>query len=229
MEYKYETHCHTKETSGCATATAEEQVELYKKMGYSGLITTDHFFNGNCRVDRTLSWEEKIDCYCLGYEHAKQAGDKLGMTVMFGIEYTFLGTDLLLYGLTKKWLKENPQIMDMKVPQLIKLIHNAGGMVIHAHPFREVDYIDTIRLYPRDVDGVEVYNAGNMSEEMNVRADWYADSYGLPKTSGSDRHHNWFETFGGICTERKIENIGDYINAVKSGGVTRLIKGDKLK
>ena len=45
--YKYEMHCHTAEGSKCGRATGAEMADFYKSMGYSGLVISDHFFNGN--------------------------------------------------------------------------------------------------------------------------------------------------------------------------------------
>ena len=44
-----------------------------------------------------------------------------------------------------------------------ELVHAAGGMVIHAHPYREEDYIPEVRLFPEWVDGVEGINATHSS------------------------------------------------------------------
>ena len=48
--FRYETHLHTAEGSGCASASGAEQARRYKALGYDGIIVTDHFFNGNCAV-----------------------------------------------------------------------------------------------------------------------------------------------------------------------------------
>ena len=58
----------------------------YKEIGYTGLIVTDHFFNGNCAVPKDLPWKERIDMYYAGYEDAKAEGDKIGLQVFFGLE-----------------------------------------------------------------------------------------------------------------------------------------------
>lgn len=60
MSYKYETHMHTSEGSACGRSSAEEMVRSYKEQGYTGVFVTDHFFNGNCSVDRSLPWAEKV-------------------------------------------------------------------------------------------------------------------------------------------------------------------------
>lgn len=223
MEYIYETHCHTSQVSACGKVTGGELARFYKKAGYDGIIVTDHFFNGNCAVDRSLDWETKCELYCEGYKDAKRVGDEIGLTVLFGIEYSFYGTDLLTYGLDEQWLKAHPEVMEICVTDYMKLVRESGGMIVHAHPFREAFYIDTIRLYPYDVDAVEVFNAGNSNDEFNKRALWYAQSYGLPKTAGSDRHDVVDPARGATVFDQKIETIQDYIRLVKSNSVARLI------
>ena len=61
-----------------------------------------------------------------------------------------------------------------------------------------------------------MYNGGNHRPEYNERARWYAESYGLPQTSGSDTH--WSDMFvGGILTECDIRSTEDYLSVVRSG------------
>ena len=86
--FKYDTHVHTSEASGCARTTGAEMADAYKSKGYDGIMITDHFFNGNSAVPRELPWEEKIDLFCRGYENAKKRGDEIGLTVLFCWEYT---------------------------------------------------------------------------------------------------------------------------------------------
>ena len=62
------------------------------------MVVTDHFFNGNTAIDRSLPWEEKVELYCRGYENAKEEGDKIGLDVFFGVEWAFHGDEFLLYG-----------------------------------------------------------------------------------------------------------------------------------
>lgn len=224
--YKYETHLHTAEASGCATASGAEQARRYKDEGYDGIIVTDHFFNGNCAIHNYYDWYDRVRQFCKGYENAREEGEKIGLKVFFGIEYTYFGADLLTYGVDLDWLYQNNNVMDISVYEYIKRVHDAGGIVVHAHPFREADYIKEIKLLPNWVDGVEVYNAGNKKEEFNERALWYAKQYDLPQTAGSDNHHLSSERLSGVLSETPLESINDYINAVKDRTLSGIIIPD---
>jgi len=213
--YKYETHLHTSEASKCARISGSEQAIQYKKAGYDGIIITDHFFGGNTCIDTSLSWEDRINLFCKGYEEAKKTGDKIGLQVFFGLEQTFEYTDFLIYGLDKEWLLMHPEIEKCTIAQQYKLVKEFGGMVIHAHPFRDRPYIDQIRLYPNLVDGVEVINYGNYEDE-NMNAYKYAKEYNLPMTCGSDGHGHQV-LGGGIRTNIKLNSIEDYIDLILSG------------
>ena len=52
--YFYEMHCHTSEGSDCSSSTGEEMAVYYKSLGYDGIFITDHFFNGNSRINFTM-------------------------------------------------------------------------------------------------------------------------------------------------------------------------------
>ena len=41
-QYRYEMHLHTAEGSRCADRTVEEQLTLYRDLGYAGVCLTDH-------------------------------------------------------------------------------------------------------------------------------------------------------------------------------------------
>ena len=212
---KYETHCHTREASACATAAGEKQAEFYKARGFTGMIVTDHFVNGNTTAPREASWEEKINILCSGYEAAKKRGDEIGIDVFFGWEYGYKGMDLLTYGFDKEWLLSHPEITDMSVKEYCDFVHSEGGLIVHAHPFREDWYIDMIRLVPRECDGCEVINSCRKDLE-NSMASFYADMYGLRRTAGSDNHHAKQSRLSGISTHERIQSIEDFTRIIRS-------------
>lgn len=219
--YRYETHLHTKEASACARSTAEELVLAYQAAGYAGIMVTDHFYHGNCAIDRNMPWEDWVELFCRGYENARAAGERIGLPVFFGWEESYQGTDFLIYGLDKAWLKKHPELKEITVEEQYRLVHGAGGMVIHAHPYREEWYIPEIRLFPEFVDGVEVFNASHYGKKTgedgrslyDAKALEYAERYQLPKTGGSDIHSTSL-LYGGMQFERRLADITDYIGAV---------------
>ncbi len=219
--YKYETHIHTSQGSDCSHWSGDSIVERLHELGYSGCFITDHFFNGNTAVDRSLPWDVKINLFCQGYEAAKKKGDELGFQVFFGWEFAMNGTEFLTYGLDKQFLLDNPQIMEMPLDKYADFIHEKGGFVVHAHPFREAGYISVIRLYPHHVDGVEVINCGN-APQFNERAKWYAKAYDIPMTGGTDAHHLWGYHSGGIALDEKLADAKDYLNRLREGRITQI-------
>ena len=226
--FKYETHCHTSMGSRCAVMSVDDVLKLYKKHKFTGIFITEHFLNGNTTIDKTLPWKEQIERYCKAYEEAKCLGEKYGLDVFFGWEYSYWykgkcgkscgGNDFLTYGLDKAWLLAHPEIINLELPEYCDFIHENGGFIIHAHPFRESDYIDMIRLVPKFVDGVEVLNSSRPDGENRI-AEIFADFYGLPKTSGSDFHSMERQWISGIETEEKITSPYDMLKLIKENKV----------
>ena len=142
--YKYETHLHTSPVSKCGKASVKETVEFYKSLGYDGIFITNHFLDGNVNIDRNLPYEEKIDFYFSDYEEGVKLGNEIGLKVFLGVELAYKGTDFLVYGLSKEWFLQHPEILDMKKSDELKLMMDSGALVIHAHPYREASYIDHI-------------------------------------------------------------------------------------
>lgn len=227
--YAYETHLHTSEGSACGRCPGADMARACKQAGYTGIFVTDHFVHGNTAVDRSLPWEDWVEGYCKGYEHAKEAGDEIGLQVFFGWEQSYQGQDFLVYGLDKAWLKAHPEIRDCTVEEQYGLVKQSGGMVIHAHPFRQAAYIPKVRLFPEYVDGVEVINTSHLrsvedpcgDSEYDKLALEYAEKYGLPHTGGSDIH-NTNLTGGGMAFPHRLNSVRDFINAVLSGEGTVL-------
>ncbi len=219
MQYIYETHLHTIEASACSGTPGADYIEYMSGLGYSGIIVTDHFFNGNCAVPRNLPWNERVEQYCSGYEHALEAAKGTDFTVLFGIEYNFQGDEYLLYGVDKKWLLDNPDIMDKSRSEVHEAVNKAGGIMIQAHPYRERDYLDTIRLAPSSVDGIEGFNAAN-PDYQNAWGYKYGKEHNFLMTGGSDVHRMIQEDMGGTSFPYRIETIQDFVKAFRAGDGT---------
>lgn len=216
--YLYETHLHTAPVSRCAGATPEETVRFYKEIGYAGIFVSNHFLDGNINIDRALPYEERIRFYFSDYEKALAVGRELGISVFCGVEMSYGGTDFLVYGLDQAWYLAHPEIEGMPKSKLLPMLIEEGALVIHAHPFREAAYIDHIRLFPRCVHGVEIFNACR-SEFENRLAAQYTENYGLIRYAGSDNHKaGALKTLGGMMTDHPIADEADYVCTVLGGG-----------
>ena len=215
MGFLYETHLHTCEASKCGRIHGEDYISYMMEKGYSGMVVTDHFFNGNTCVPADLSWKERVEIYCSGYERALKAAEGKDFNVMFGVEFNFNKDEYLLYGIDKQWLLDNECIMEMTRHELYEAVHKAGGIMIQAHPFRERDYLSNIKLVPSAVDGIEVYNAAN-SANMNALGFEYCTKLGLPMTAGSDIHFHRDNEMGGMLFDNKINSIEEFVRAVIS-------------
>ena len=242
--YRYETHLHTSPVSRCGKVSARDNLEFYKSLGYAGVFITNHFLDGNLNMDFHRPYEERIHYYFSDYEAALPIGKELGIDVFCGVElsYDFSdydaalrlsretgldipsegtyrkgGTDFLIYGLDKSWFLTHPEVEGMHKSELLALMMDSGALVIHAHPFREAGYIDHIRLYPRLVHGVEVYN-GCRTDFENEMAAQYAKNYGLLPFAGSDNHRGKdLPHLGGMESDTPLTDEQDFVRRVKAG------------
>ena len=157
-------------------------------------------------------------------EDAEAEGDKIGLDVFFGYEAGYDGTEFLLYGIDKAWMKAHPELRSVSVEEQYGLVHEAGGLVMHAHPYREEAYIPEVRLFPDFVDGVEGINAAHLwystalrdKTVYDKRAVAYGRAHGFPMSAGSDIHStNLFG--GGMAFCRRLHSATDYVQAVMGG------------
>lgn len=233
--YLYETHLHTRPASACANDSGYEMAHAAHEMGYAGIIVTDHNWGGNSGLDRALPWEEWVTAFASGYRDAKRYADTHDFDVFFGYEAGFSGTEFLIYGVTPEWMIAHPELREMGLEDHLRLVQSAGGIAIHAHPYREEWYIPEIRLFPELVDGVEAVNAthsSHLSTCHNVaaydeRAIAYAREHDLPMSAGSDIHST--RLFGGgVAFAHRLRSIGDFISAIKNRTDYVLTNGDEV-
>jgi len=236
MAYRYETHCHSAEGSACSRLSVTDLVHLYRDHGYAGLVLTNHF-TGNFAFENDISWRDRVNRYFDICEDAAEVGKTCGVQVFPGMEHsamydvsnyrTSTGTDFLVYGLSREWWLDFGGAFTTYVEKDLDVFRAAGAYVIQAHPFAEARHIDFVRLLPRHIDAVEVVN-GCKDDETNARALWFARSYGLAMSGGSDTHRvGDGHRLCGVETDAICENIFDLIEAIRSGN-GRPFAGDKV-
>lgn len=225
MEYRYETHLHTCQGSACGVSTGAEQARYYKQRGYTGVFITDHFFGGNCAIERGLPWRERIERFCAGYEDARREGERIGLDVFFAWEQNYDGDEYLVYGPDPAWLLSHPEIEHCTRAEQLALVHAAGGAVIQAHPFRDRGYIKYILLGLKYCDGIEMVNTTN-HDYCDACAAKYAREYNLVVTAGTDNHdYRKFEPerVSGVALDERLTCAGDYARLITSRGAIRPI------
>lgn len=215
IQYRYETHCHSNRCSRCAHSTPAELVQAYYKKNFSGLVLTDHFIHGNHCVDPSLSWEDRMKCYYHAYLEAKDAAQHLDFDVLFGIEHAYGGgLEVLCYGIDLDFLVGNPDIPQLNIREFAGRVHEYGGILIHAHPYR---WAGPELELPLDIlDGIEVHNAGNPPDK-NLLAKQLADTTQLFQTSGTDLHIITDPRLGtaGITLPYRVRTAAELVNALK--------------
>ncbi len=220
MNYLYETHCHGSQCSRCAKSTTQALVRAYKEAGYAGMVLTDHFIYGNTAVSRNLPWEQRMQKYYDAFLEAKAVGDELDFDVIFGIEHHYGGgKEVLVYGIDLDFLVDNPDIPELSMEAFAHRVHEAGGLMVQAHPYRDRYYInDSMPILPDLMDGIEIYNAWNGAGE-NLPAWKLAQSKNLICTCGGDTHADWDKMVGaaGVLLSRRVKTSREFADALKEG------------
>lgn len=216
--YKTELHVHSVDASECARADVHCLVERYTDLGYSTLVLTNHFASFSLRYLKCDEWEQFIDKYIDAYKKLKKAA-KGKLEILLGVEIRLKDcpNDYLLYGITEEFLKSNPYLYKKSIEELYNLAKENEILVIQAHPFRNNMQITP----PHLIDGIEVHN-GSLGGYYNIDsrndiAELWAEKFGLIKTSGSDFHTPMDKINSGIITKKKIKNLSQLIEILKSG------------
>ena len=157
-----------------------------------------------------------------GYEKAKQAGDKYGLDVFLGWEFTVKGADFLTYGLDLNFLLANPDVDKLSIMEYSELVRRCGGFLAQAHPYRDEYYIEhNYPTKPDLIDAIEVYNSMDR-KTANAKALAFAEKHDLPMQAGTDSHSIRERHYSGIALQEKAESIYDIIEAIKTRNVTLL-------
>ena len=218
----FDTHIHTSESSRCSDISAKELVRLYKEANYDAIFITDHLYTRHSRkfygYDGTQPWSYVIDKLLVGYHTALDEGKKLGLEVYLGVELHLddHNNDYLIYGIDEEFLYKHENLQRMTLPEVSKITHDNGLLLIQAHPFRPNitrDYLDFI-------DGVEVFNGHPNHASQNRKAYALALERNFMMTSGSDCHHLECKGIsavgtGGMLFYDDIKSTKEFVDAVK--------------
>ncbi len=210
--YKTELHLHSHEVSPCCDLPTEETARRYREAGYRTVTVTDHLTKAV--TERSGPWADTVEWFMSGY-HAFCDCLRGDIHVLFGFELRLEEhpNDYLVYGLGRDFLLASRGITAMPRREAAKLIHEAGGLLYAAHPFRN----NMTVLPPDGLDGVEVFNAHGGHDSRNELAYAYAKRYGLHGIAGTDFHHPYHFPAAGILTEKEIRSEKDLLSVLREG------------
>ena len=227
--YLYETHCHSSDCSRCGHSTVRELVRAYHAAGYAGMVLTDHFVTGSTAVDRKLPWDQQMRQYYDAYLAACDEAAPLDFDVIFGFEHHYgQGKEVLVYGIDLNFLLANPDLDEIPLAVFAERDHDAGGVVVHAHPYRQRDYIDP-GFEPKLelVDGIEVYNMGDDSADNDRKALAHSRKGDYLITCGSDLHIVSDPKLGnaGLFFAHRVQTGRAFVEALREGACAFLVEG----
>jgi len=192
-----DTHIHTNRYSGCSILDPISLVYQASKLGISGIVIVEHYNVWSQEEIEELKREIRSD-----------------LLILRGQEVSCSIGHLLVFGYYEK-LQEG-----LSVEEIVDKVHNKGGIVIMAHPFRDGNNVgeELAKLGKKFacVDGIEVFS-GNHSEEENKYAERVWNALKIVSLGGSDAHSigmvgkylTWFQNV--------IKDEGDYIAEIKAG------------
>lgn len=211
----YDLHIHTVKGSSDSSLTVAQLIEEARAIGLDGVGLTEH--GGG--------WD--------GHEFDRVFEDA-GFSVFRGLEVETDMGHVLVYGL-------HSYVNGIhKANELRRVVDRVGGVMISAHPFRNIFNRPPYNLnllfkdsggYPATpqealvhplfelVDGLEVANGSNTDQE-DVFAHEVANRLGLGGTGGSDAHS--VHGLGRCVTvfDASIRSEADLIEALKAGAFT---------
>jgi len=211
--YKIETHTHTSETSPCSHINATELITEYKKKGYSTVIITDHFIEKNFLG---LSQSDVQSRFLKGFDTALSCGKELGITVLLGAEIRFTNSkeDYLVYGIDRDFVCTYYAIYkkDVRYLRNVLTMGREPFLIVQAHPGRPGHECK----YPEYIDGIEVFNAMNNSEDMNDRAKDYCKQFNKLPFSGTDCHKKEVLGVAGMNCNSPVTSTRDFVEMVSN-------------
>ena len=213
--FKVDPHVHTAETSRCGHVPAAEFVRIYHDIGFDGILITDHLHDVYIdTLDCASDWQQVVTCYMAGYRAAKQAGDAIGLTVMFGVELRFPenDSDYLLYGIDEAFLRAHPYLNRMGHEKFFNTFCNEL-LIIHAHPFRHCD-----EVFYKSVHGLEIVNGNPRHDSRNEMALELAEAHPeLYRFSSSDAHQLGDEGRAALLFDEPVHTSYEFKAAVEAG------------
>ena len=210
-------HVHTKDISKCCQLDAEAIVKIAQEKGIQGIVLTNHYQKDYYLQEDSYSFAKK---YIESYKKFELIGKKYNILTYFGLEVTadkYNNAHLLIYGIDENFVLSNSNICDYTLEEMYKKVHEANGIIIQAHPYRNnidllcLDYLDGIEIncHPK-YDSMHFEELSLLSKEKK-----------LILTCGADYHGDTlYRPYCGVYFPTKINDIVKYL---KTSRKTKLL------
>ena len=184
---KIEMHCHT-DGSHCADYNIQGIVADYKKAGYGGIVVTNHYAYKEYVRQGFSSVKEYAKAFLTWVDDAEKVGKEQNVKIFFGMEVrlTYNNTEFMLYGFTKDFVLNNPEIYSLTQEQLFDLANRHNIFMYQTHPFRDGVKVGD----PRFMHGAECFNGHYHHNNNNALAEQFCKENNLIKVVGTDFHHD---------------------------------------
>lgn len=224
-KYKYDLHVHTSPVSKCGDFSPCDVVDKYVKLGFDGIVITNHF----C-IDSLRNYTEKedfVEYYLRDYRQAKEYGEENNLKVFPGLEIRFPenDNDYLVYGIDEDDVFRAFDYIYTDYKTFYREFKKDNILIIQAHPFRNHCVLQDISV----LDGIEAYNLhpGHNSAQGFVAKLAY-DNPRLLITGGTDFHHEGHEGMCAMCTTEKLTDSSSLVNSIKSRDIIFDVWGSKI-
>jgi predicted metal-dependent phosphoesterase TrpH len=165
MNCKIDLHVHSK-YSGDTDAEPEELVARAISVGMNGIAFTEHY---------SYEASEPVERLREKYEDS--------ILIVRGVELSTVEGHCLVFGTNTDRLS----ISHAPVEKVVRVVNEAGGVVIPSHPFRRGSGLGDTLSGIRGLCAIEGCNGANL-HAFNAKAIEAAKELNLPFTGGSDAH-----------------------------------------
>jgi hypothetical protein len=188
----YDFHIHTREYSDCSISSAEEMCQRAVEKGLAGIALTEHDF-----------WRPPSEIQELQQRFPE-------LTIIQGMEHSCPEGHFLVF-------LPNPENGDIpgwcSVLDLVPLVHNYGGIVIWAHPFRFSSKRPSWLRHAQP-DGLEIASS-NMHRQAEAMAKRIAVQRNILTFRNSDAHDAFIVGSYGNELDIQLTCVEDFITYVR--------------
>lgn len=221
---KIDPHVHSSGVSLCSEVDYKQIVHEKKKLGYDGVILTNHCQKWYYPSEKHA---EFIESLIKEYREAEAYAQTQGFQLWLGIEVSLHEphyADWLLYGVTEDFLRHTPCLYALTQKALFELCDKNGVLMVQAHPFRA----GHSPCDPKYMHGVEINcNARDLGNIATVEA--FAAEHGLLVTCGVDYHQTVHDYFGGMFVGEGCNSSVDFVKEIRRNEKTRVFLQDERK